>query len=123
MKRVPTIPSCLLAQQQQKVPQFTISNSSLSSTGGGGGGGGGIGGSASLSPPTITTSGPYGRGSGTNLRDSGCNLIRVPWKIVLLGDAGVGKSSLVRQLLNGGFSMNYNPTVEDSYQHNINLPG
>ena len=47
---------------------------------------------------------------------------RMPWKIVLLGEAGVGKTSLVKQFLNHCYSPNYNPTVEDSYWHNINLP-
>lgn len=48
--------------------------------------------------------------------------IRVPWKIVILGDAGVGKSSLVKRFLNREFSDLYNPTVEDNYMHDINLP-
>lgn len=58
------------------------------------------------------------KGSTTNLSPNS----RMPWKIVLLGEAGVGKTSLVKQFLNHCYSPNYNPTVEDSYWHNINLP-
>ena len=32
---------------------------------------------------------------GSNMRDPSSSSLRVPWKIVLLGDAEVGKSSLV----------------------------
>jgi len=48
--------------------------------------------------------------------------IRLPWKIVILGDAGVGKSSLVKRFLGKEFNEIYCPTVEDNYMHNINLP-
>ncbi|RNA40963.1 ras-related Rap-1b-like [Brachionus plicatilis] len=61
------------------------------------------------------------KGSSMNLRDGSPNF-RVPWKIILLGDAGVGKTSIIKQYLNGNFNANYNPTVEDSYLHNITLP-
>jgi GTPase SAR1 family protein len=49
--------------------------------------------------------------------------IRLPWKIVLLGDAGVGKSSLVKRFLTEKYTDMYTPTVEDNYIHNIELPG
>ena len=59
--------------------------------------------------------------------DSSLNVLdgslRIPWKFVVLGDAGVGKSSVVKQFLKLGFSSVYNPTVEDNYIHNIALPG
>ncbi|UYV72298.1 DIRAS1 [Cordylochernes scorpioides] len=44
-------------------------------------------------------------------------------KLVVLGAGGVGKTSLVVQFLEGFFSTSYKPTVEDYYQHTIQLPG
>ncbi|CAF0841723.1 unnamed protein product [Brachionus calyciflorus] len=70
---------------------------------------------------TSTTSINSIKGSNMNLRDGSPNF-RVPWKIVLLGDAGVGKTSIIKQYLNGNFNAYYNPTVEDSYLHNATLP-
>ena len=36
-------------------------------------------------------------------------------KIVVIGDGGVGKSSLTLQFVRNTFSDTYNPTIEDSY--------
>lgn len=36
-------------------------------------------------------------------------------RLVVLGGAGVGKSSIIRRLLGQGFSERYRPTVEDLY--------
>lgn len=44
-------------------------------------------------------------------------------KFVVLGAGGVGKTSLVVRFLDNIFSSTYKPTVEDCYQHNIQLPG
>jgi small GTP-binding protein len=41
----------------------------------------------------------------------------------VLGNAGVGKTSLVKKFLTGNFTVSYNPTVEDSYLHNIRING
>ncbi len=49
--------------------------------------------------------------------------LRIPWKICILGDACVGKTSLVKRFLNNSFTPTYNPTVEDNYLHTIALPG
>ncbi|XP_054707575.1 ras-related protein Rap-2a-like [Uloborus diversus] len=43
-------------------------------------------------------------------------------KFVVLGAGGVGKTSLVIRFLNDAFSSTYKPTVEDCYQHTIQLP-
>lgn len=44
-------------------------------------------------------------------------------KFVVLGAGGVGKTSLVVRFLDNIFNNTYKPTVEDCYQHNIQLPG
>ncbi|XP_015918032.1 ras-related protein Rap-1b-like [Parasteatoda tepidariorum] len=43
-------------------------------------------------------------------------------KFVVLGAGGVGKTSLVVRFLNDMFCSTYKPTVEDCYQHTIQLP-
>ncbi|CAL1290938.1 unnamed protein product [Larinioides sclopetarius] len=43
-------------------------------------------------------------------------------KFVVLGAGGVGKTSLVLRFLDDVFSSTYKPTVEDCYQHTIQLP-
>ncbi|KAG8194831.1 hypothetical protein JTE90_017269 [Oedothorax gibbosus] len=43
-------------------------------------------------------------------------------KFVVLGAGGVGKTSLVVRFLDNIFNTAYKPTVEDCYQHNIQLP-
>ena len=43
-------------------------------------------------------------------------------KLVILGAGGVGKTSLVLQFLQGVFSTTYKPTVEDCYNHTLQLP-
>ena len=43
-------------------------------------------------------------------------------KLVILGAGGVGKTSLVLQFLQGFFSPSYKPTVEDCYNHTLQLP-
>ncbi|GAA5856853.1 hypothetical protein JCM8547_008875 [Rhodosporidiobolus lusitaniae] len=47
----------------------------------------------------------------------------IPLKIVLVGDGGVGKSSITMCLLNRGFSDEYDPTVEDAYSLNMTVDG
>ncbi|GAA5938544.1 hypothetical protein JCM1841_004889 [Sporobolomyces salmonicolor] len=47
----------------------------------------------------------------------------VPLKIVIVGDGGVGKSSITMAVLSREFSEEYDPTVEDSYQRNVNVDG
>ncbi|GAA5820351.1 hypothetical protein JCM11251_005588 [Rhodosporidiobolus azoricus] len=44
-------------------------------------------------------------------------------KIVVVGDGGVGKSSLTMSLLKRPFSEEYDPTVEDAYSLNLNVDG
>ncbi|GAA5901099.1 hypothetical protein JCM6882_006116 [Rhodosporidiobolus microsporus] len=44
-------------------------------------------------------------------------------KIVVVGDGGVGKSSLTMALLKRPFSDEYDPTVEDAYALNLNVDG
>ncbi|XP_076305034.1 ras-related protein Rap-1b-like [Tachypleus tridentatus] len=44
------------------------------------------------------------------------------YKLVVLGAGGVGKTSLVVQFLEGFYSSTYKPTVEDYYQHTIQMP-
>ncbi|RWS02873.1 hypothetical protein B4U79_02000 [Dinothrombium tinctorium] len=43
-------------------------------------------------------------------------------KVVVMGDGGVGKTSLVTQFMEGYFTSQYKPTVEDYYRHTLQLP-
>ncbi|KAL7645688.1 UNVERIFIED_CONTAM: hypothetical protein RMT77_002565 [Armadillidium vulgare] len=43
-------------------------------------------------------------------------------KLVVLGAGGVGKSSLILQYLHGTYTPVYRPTVEDCYNHTLQLP-
>jgi GTPase SAR1 family protein len=45
------------------------------------------------------------------------------FRVVLLGSGHVGKTSLIWRLLHDRFLYQYNPTVEDSYRHLVQLPG
>lgn len=45
------------------------------------------------------------------------------YKIIVLGNSGVGKSSLTFQFIQGIFVERYNPTVEDSYEKQVNIDG
>ncbi|KAI9291866.1 hypothetical protein K502DRAFT_320639 [Neoconidiobolus thromboides FSU 785] len=45
------------------------------------------------------------------------------YKIVVLGDGGVGKTSLTIQLCLNHFVETYDPTIEDSYRKQIELDG
>lgn len=47
----------------------------------------------------------------------------VKYKLVVLGAAGVGKSSLIIQFVKQIFWEEYDPTVEDAYQTTLNLDG
>ena len=44
-------------------------------------------------------------------------------RLVVLGSGGVGKTSLILQYLQGKFDDDYQPTVEDCYNHTLKLPG
>ncbi|GFU33468.1 uncharacterized protein NPIL_225551 [Nephila pilipes] len=43
-------------------------------------------------------------------------------KLVVLGPGGVGKTSLVLQIIEGFFVITYKPTVEDFYRSTIRMP-
>jgi small GTP-binding protein len=45
------------------------------------------------------------------------------YKIVVLGDGGVGKSALTVQFVQGIFVEKYDPTIEDSYRKQITVDG
>lgn len=45
------------------------------------------------------------------------------FNIVILGDGGVGKSSLISRLMGSGFVEQYHPTVEESYTRRIVVDG
>ncbi|GAA5931802.1 hypothetical protein JCM3775_000046 [Rhodotorula graminis] len=47
----------------------------------------------------------------------------VPLRIVVVGDGGVGKSSLTMAVLQRPFSDEYDPTVEDAYSTALNVDG
>ncbi|GAA5910417.1 hypothetical protein JCM8208_004471 [Rhodotorula glutinis] len=47
----------------------------------------------------------------------------VPLRIVVVGDGGVGKSSLTMAILQRPFSEEYDPTVEDAYSTALNVDG
>ncbi|RWS13290.1 hypothetical protein B4U79_02467, partial [Dinothrombium tinctorium] len=48
--------------------------------------------------------------------------LRETHKVVVMGAGGVGKTSLVVQFMEGVFTTQYRPTVEDYYRHTIQLP-
>ena len=43
------------------------------------------------------------------------------YKIAVVGYSGAGKASIVLQFVHGIYSMEYNPTVVDSYRHAIDI--
>jgi len=45
------------------------------------------------------------------------------YKIVVLGSGGVGKSALTVQFIEGVFVDKYDPTIEDSYRHEVEIDG
>ncbi len=48
---------------------------------------------------TISSNENIRRESVSSIRDFNASHLRVPWKIIMLGDAGVGKSSLVNLIV------------------------
>uniref|UniRef100_A0A915EQK2 Uncharacterized protein n=1 Tax=Ditylenchus dipsaci TaxID=166011 RepID=A0A915EQK2_9BILA len=47
----------------------------------------------------------------------------IEYKLVVVGDGGVGKSSLTIQLVQNQFIEDYDPTVEDSYRKEVFIDG
>jgi len=45
------------------------------------------------------------------------------YKVVLLGEGGVGKSALVIQFLQNRFVLAYDPTIEDTYRQQLTIDG
>ncbi|KAJ2837711.1 RAS1 protein [Coemansia erecta] len=45
------------------------------------------------------------------------------YKIVMLGSGGVGKSMITTKYMNGSFSDEYDPTIEDSYRRQCTVDG
>ena len=43
------------------------------------------------------------------------------YKLVVVGDGGVGKSALTIQLIQNQFIENYDPTIEDSYCKQVQI--
>ncbi|KAJ2235697.1 hypothetical protein H4R99_007782 [Coemansia sp. RSA 1722] len=43
------------------------------------------------------------------------------YKVVMLGSGGVGKSMITTKFINGNFSEDYDPTIEDSYRKQCNV--
>ncbi|KAI9504016.1 Ras GTPase [Coemansia spiralis] len=51
------------------------------------------------------------------------HLLTPEYKIVMLGSGGVGKSMLTTKYINGTFSEEYDPTIEDSYRKQCKVDG
>ena len=47
----------------------------------------------------------------------------VEYKLVILGEGGVGKSAITIQLINHHFVDEYDPTIEDSYRKQVKWDG
>ena len=45
------------------------------------------------------------------------------YKIVIIGDGGVGKSALTIQLTQNHFVTEYDPTIENSYRKTLDVDG
>ena len=80
-----------------------------------------------IKPPRHRASNPFPTGTkklGRKKRNSQPTTNKLEdYRLVFLGSGGVGKSSLVEQFLHGIFPSQYNPTVEESYRHLVQLPG
>jgi len=48
--------------------------------------------------------------------------MRPEYKVTLLGAGGVGKSAITLRIVSGTFTPTYNPTIEDYYRHEADLP-
>ncbi|KAJ1733640.1 hypothetical protein LPJ72_002766 [Coemansia sp. Benny D160-2] len=51
------------------------------------------------------------------------HLLVPEYKVVMLGSGGVGKSMLTTKYINGTFSEEYDPTIEDSYRKQCDVDG
>uniref|UniRef100_A0A1I7RU31 small monomeric GTPase n=2 Tax=Bursaphelenchus xylophilus TaxID=6326 RepID=A0A1I7RU31_BURXY len=68
--------------------------------------------------------GPFGTQNGA--RNDGRNNDAPPmteYKLVVVGDGGVGKSALTIQLIQNQFVVEYDPTIEDSYRKQVLIDG
>ena len=45
------------------------------------------------------------------------------FRLVVMGDSFVGKSSIIKRLLKGNFNINYEATVEDLYREDFEVGG
>ena len=67
----------------------------------------------------MTPNNPASRGG----RNNNASVPTIDYNIVVLGSAGVGKSSMISRYTTGHFSRGYTPTIEERYRKEQTIAG